>query len=94
MDTSLHDYTRDPARAYWLFAADWTFSDAVWDYMHTRPDRDSWYLVSAQRLTETTYRVTFRTNEYLSPDAPNASLRLHVVQVGTYPNIEYQVSPL
>lgn len=94
MDTTLHDYTKDPARAYWLFAADWSFSVDVWDYMRTRPDRDTWYLASAQRLTESAYRVTFLTNEYLNPDAPDASLRLNVIQVGTYPNLEYQVSPL
>lgn len=94
MDTTLHDYTKDPARAYWLFAADWSFSVDVWDYMRTRLDRDTWYLASAQRLTESAYRVTFLTNEYLNPDMPDASLRLNVIQVGTYPNLEYQVSPL
>lgn len=69
IDYSVRNYTRYPQTAWLDFSGDFTCA----------PDVGQWFLVSAQWLSETTVLVVLRTNEYLSPESPDTSLRLHAV---------------
>lgn len=89
IDYSVRNYTRYPQTAWLDFSGDFTCAPDVRDFLEARPDVKQWFLVSAQWLSETTVLVVLRTNEYLSPESPDASLRLHAVIL---PNHTWSVS--
>ena len=80
MDCSIHEYTGNGLENKFRFQCDDEFAFDVFSFIDTLPDANRWFLHSVQRVSEDIFVVTFRTNEYLSPNRPNDSLRVKVVR--------------
>lgn len=81
MDYSIHEYSGNGLDNIFKFECDYLFATDVLAFVDALPDGRRWFLCRAQCVSAGVFIITFRTNEYLSPDHPNDILRVKAVNL-------------
>lgn len=85
MSPDFREYCGNGLENDFQFRCDFIFATEVLAFVKDRSDGNRWLLWKCQRVSLGAYVVTFKTNEYLNPSSPTATLNVKVVSSNDIP---------